>query len=340
MWNIKFIWIDISKQTLDIYNENSNKHSKIKNEEKAIKQYFSTVPNESIIIYEPTWVYWKKLEKTLNTLKKNHYQIHANDAFSLWKTLLWENKTDVLDCRMLVQVAKVMHDFHEERWGKKKFITPNSNQLNEIQVLLTSIRFFKNEIRRFKQQIEYLDINPYDTKKSKKMVERSIKRMKENIEELEKEVLEIYSDLQLTEKYVNLQSVPWIWPVCWMELINFFLFLQNKGFWREDKKQMTAYAWINPIALESWTSLNRSKLSSWWKREVKCILFMSGMQWQKWYKLERYKDTTIGKFTARMIEKFRDWKSKRWKSVACAVWKKLLLTARAIFRDDTQYNFT
>ncbi len=339
MWNIKFIWIDISKQTLDIYNENSNQHCKIKNEEKAIKKYFSTVSDESIIIYEPTGVYWKKLEKTLNTLEKTHYQIHANDAFSLWKTLVWDNKTDELDCRMLVQVAKVMYNFHNESCGKKKFITPNSNQLNEIQVLLTSIRFFKNEIRRFKQQIEYLNINPYDTKKPMKMVQKSIKEMKKNIAALEKKVLEIYDVLNLTGKYNNLQSVPWIWPVCAMELINFFLFLQNKGFCRDDKKQVTAYAWVNPISLESWTSLNRSKLSNWWKREVKCALFMSWMQRQKRYKIEKYKDTTIGKFTARMIDKFRSWKSKRWKSIACAVWKKLLLTARAIFRDNTQYNF-
>ena len=339
MWNTKFIWIDISKKTLDIYNENSSTHTKIKNNVKEIKKYFNKVPKELIIIYEPTWVYGKKLEKALNDLEMNHYQIHANDAHSLWKTLVWINKTDKLDCQMLVQIAKVMHSHYEEHWGKNKFIKPNSNQLNQIQTLLTSMRFMKNEIKRFKQQLEYCDTIPYDTKKQKRMFNKLIEDLRSNIKSLEQKILEIYDNIGLMKKYENLKTIPWIWEVSAMELVNFFLFLTNKWFKRSDKKQVSAYSWLHPISMESWTSLNYSKLSTGGKREIKSTLFMCWMQRQRRYKCEDYQDTTLGKFTARMIAKFRTKKNKRWKSVSCAVWKKLLITAWALFRDDTQYNF-
>lgn len=340
MWNIKFIGIDISKQTLDIYDENSSKHNKIKNTEKEIKKYFKSVSQTTLIVYEPTWVYGKKVEKVLNDLNKSHYQIHANDAHLLGKTLVWKNKTDKLDCKMLVQIAKVMYSNCKEQGGKNKFIKPNSNELNKIQTLLTSIRFMKSEIKKFKQQLEYCNMTPYSTKQQEKMFHKLIKELETNIRSLEQKIVDIYDSAGLLEKYQNIQSIPWIWRVTAMELVNFFLFLVNKWFERWHKKQVVAYAGIHPVAIESGSSLNSSKLSKGWKREIKSALFMVGMQRQKQYKYEKYTDTTLWKFTKRMIEKFRNEKNKRGKSVSCAVWKKLLVTAWALFRDDTQYNFT
>jgi len=140
-----------------------------------------------------------------------------------------------------------------------------------------------------------------------------------------------------------IESIPWIWKDGAVALTIFFIDLMGKWIQRWEVKKVKAYTWLDPLDKESWESLNKTSISKRWNKKIRSLIYLWTMTWLRQVNNEKYKDTTIWKFTQRMQNKFIktiNWKRKWWKRVICAVESKLITTAWAMFWDCKAYNWS
>lgn len=338
--NNTFIWIDVSKKSLHIYDQKIKQYFKINNTEKNISDFFANYSTDYYIIYEPTGTYSKTLEKVLNNLNLKHLLVHPNDMHHLINSLGLNNKNDELDARWIAQVWQTLFNQIQNLDGKNKFIQPNSNKVNQLHHYMSQIRSMKDQIVKLKQSLEILDNNPYDSKKAREIYKDTIKGLEDGIKTIEDEIIQLLTDMNMYSKFEDLQTIPWVWRSVALEMMVFFMTMQDKWFTKDNNKQVIAYTWLNPIENQSGSSKDWSYLSRQGDPNIRTSIYMTGIQWCKWCNDPRYKDTTLGKFVLRMKEKFSSSKNKRWKSVGCAVWKKVIEIGRAMFCDGTEYNFS
>ena len=337
--NTNFIGIDVFKLNVHIYQLEIKEYLSIKNDYKVLLKFFKKFNKSSFFVYEPTGVYSKNLEKVFNDLWLQHFQVHPNDMHHLGKSLLGLNKTDKIDSKHIAQIWKLLYTQYQDLWWKNKFITPVPNYINQINHHMSQIRFMKKEISRAKNWIECLLNNPYESKTALGTYNKVISDLEKSIEKLEKEIDNLLNKNELHGKIENIKTIPWIADTTALELFVFFISLASKWMKKEDHKKVIAYSGLNPIENSSWTSLHKEKISKKWNKNVRKALYLPWIQRSQLCEKEKYKNTTIGKFCVRMKNKFTTAKNKRWKSVACAVAKKLLHTAWAMFCDNTQYSF-
>jgi hypothetical protein len=151
--------------------------------------------------------------------------------------------------------------------------------------------------------------------------------------------LDYFKVIGINRKYESIKSIPSIWQTVAIEMTLFFTTLADKWIAQKDEKKMLAYSWLNPQQRQSWTSISWSTISKKWDKHIRTALYMPAMQRFRRHKVDKYKNTTLGKFATRMIEHFWSTARKRWKSVASAVSHKLLTIWRAIFHSESEYNW-
>lgn len=333
----KIIAFDVSKKTINVYNDFKNQSFKINNVHKEITDFLKQF-QEFIFVYEATGIYSSLLQKCCNDLWVKHMFFHPNDAAQLFVSLFWKNnKTDELDAKQLAQLTKLFLS-QEDSLGKSKFITPSSNQVSVMRSHMSQIRFYKESIKQFLQRIEKMNFDAFADKEAIIDLQKQIEIFEKNIHTIESKIIILFETLWLTNKYEKLKTIPTVWQTTAIELTVFYSTLSDKWLTQNDKKKMLAYSWLNPDISQSWTSLNSTSISKRWDKNIRTALYMIGMQRFKWIKHDKYLNTTIGQFALKMMNKFGSPSSKRWKSVACAISHKILDIWRAIFHTEREFN--
>lgn len=329
---------DVSKKTINVFNDVEGKSSKINNTQKEITDYIKQF-QDYIFVYESTGIYSSTLHKACNDAWVKHFFIHPNDSSKLFSSLFCKsNKTDELDAKQLAQLTKLLLSQQEQFW-KSKFIQPNSNQIAILRSHMSQIRFYKESMKLFQQRIEKMSFDAFSDKDAIKTLQDQIKDFETKIYEIESKVIVIFDELGLKNKYKQLQTIPSVWETCAIELTVFFSTLTDKGMTQKDNKKMLAYSWLNPDISQSWTSTHSTSISKKWDKYIRTALYMTWMQRFRWVKCEKLKNTTIWQFAIKMINKFWSLTSKRWKSVACAISHKILDIWRAIFHTEREFNW-
>lgn len=338
MTKTNFVWIDVSKKDIHIYDPRIKKYSKIKNNVSSIKKHFKSYGLDSVIVYEPTWIYSKTVEKAINDLNLRHKQIHASKLKDIAKWLWFKNKTDKLDCEMISEICEHI-EFREEKTWKSIFTSPSSNLTNQSSHYLSQIAFYKKQIKFIKQENEKLENSPYDSVDAKKTNKNILKKYGKIISELEKKVEAIYeNEEEFSWKIEKLQTIPWVWTTVSINMLAYFWKLKEKWLKKKDIKKVISYAWLNPVQCQSWDK-EISYLSKKWDIRIRNAIYMTWIQFYKQIKNEKLANTILWKFFTRMQNKFASKSNKRWKSVACATIKKILTIAWAMFRDNTEYKY-
>jgi hypothetical protein len=330
------IGLDVSKKTVIAFNSVTQKITKLQNNCKDLEEFIKT-QRDHLFIYESTWVYSSTLQKTCNDCKVEHFMIHPNDASSLSSSLLHKNKNDDLDAKQLSQLAEIMIHQHQTLWLKNKLIKPASNEVARMRSIASQIRYHKECIEQIKNRIEKLNNDSFGIAQWIVWLQNDIISNQNQIKALEASAVEYFVELWLEWKFNSIKTIPWIWEVIAIELVIFFTTLIDKWISKEQHKQMLAYSWLNPKQQQSWTSLNYSSISRNWDAHVRKAIYMAWVQWCKRSMKDWYKDTNLWKFTIRMKEHFSSPSKKRWKSVICAVWHKLLNISWAIFHSEQSY---
>ncbi len=342
------LWIDISKDSLDIFNWNTEKSFKIKNDYTIIMKFFKKeFPNNLgniLVIFEPTWVYWYHLIKTLNDLEINYFQIWLDVTKKLWDILHSKNKTDKIDAKKIYIIGKMIHNNETNKDFKSKIIKWVSNETLLSINILSNINSLKDTIKKNKQYIHNLENSPFleikILKQTKKVFEKTNKDCQKQIDILEQKLQEIIDSSWYKENREKLETIPWIWIENSLLLSLFFIQLIEKWLWRKDIKKVKSYSWLAPKIMQSGTSVNRTWLNKAWKTDIRKWLYMSAINWMQFIGRDKHCETNLYKFSTRMRDKFRwEW-NKRWKSIACAIASKIVSISWCIFLDNKEYNFS
>lgn len=327
------IGIDVSKLSLDIFIKDSNKSKKIKNEYETIIEMMNKMW-ECRVFYEATGVYSQTLCKALNDLKIEQYQLHPTNVHLLAKWLWERNKNDKIDAQRIAEIGGILY----ESWIDK-LIQPNGNNVNLIQSDLSRIFSLKQMRVKLLQKIDKEKNDPYTNELMMDFYKSEVIKHDEMIKIIYKQIKALLEKEWLEGKLKNLESVPWINENVGMDLIGFFLKLKEKWIKKDEIAKVKAYSWLDCSQQQSWTCLNKAGISKRWNSKIRKSLYMASVGRYQMIKYNKYIETQLWKFFLRMREKFESKASKRWKSVMCAMGKKLLVTSWAIFWNDTKYNY-
>jgi len=334
------IGIDVSKETLDIYVSNKKQSSKIKNTKQSIEHFLSEVGDlyHCVIFYEATWIYMTLLNELCNNYWVTHYQLHPNTSQKLAQGMSDRNKNDEIDAIKIANMGELLLK-QMEADGKVKITTPVSNTVSKFKTIISFIHSLRQDIQRFKHHKESIINNTFAEKGMSLYYDQEIKRFENKILLRYKKLWNLIIEWWYEEKFKNLQTIPSISNVGAYELLVFFLEVEAKWFNSQDRSKLKAYVWIDPTQKQSGTSVNSKRISKQGKKHLRGVLFMLSLGWFNLIKYDKYESTHLGQFFIRMRDKFSSSTKKRWKSVCTAMSKKILLTARWIYWNNTPYNW-
>ena len=306
---------------------------KIKNDYESIIKMMKKM-GKCRVFYEATGVYSQTLCKALNDLEIEQYQLHPTNVHLLAKWLWERNKNDKIDAKRIAEIGELLY----ESWIDT-LIKPNSNGTNLIQSNLGRIYSLKQMRVKLLQQIDKEKNDPYKNESMMDFYQSEVIKYDEIIKEIYTQIKLLLEKEWLINKLKNIETIPWISENVGVDLIGFFLKLKEKWIEKDEISKVKAYSWLDCSQQQSWTSLDRAGISKRWNSKIRRSLYMASVGRYQIIKFDKYSKTTLWNFFLRMRGKFESKANKRWKSVMCAMGKKLLVTSWAIFWNDTKYNY-
>ncbi len=152
----EFIWIDVSNNSLDIYDKKSSIWSQIQNDYNTIYNFFNKLDKNSseyIIISEATWVYSSYLCKACFDLWIQHYEVNSRAIHQLWKNIWDRNKTDKIDSEKIAYIWEMLFNINKKWFGKNRLSSVSSNDIKSLKSIMSAIHSSKDDIQKFKQRI-------------------------------------------------------------------------------------------------------------------------------------------------------------------------------------------
>lgn len=270
--NLRFIGIDVSKDTLDvgIYSE-EEKSTVIKNSKKAILKYFNKLLLDKGVYHiciENTGKYsWILME----LLPKLNCYFYVVNPLHLKRSLgLIRGKNDKIDA---LRIAGFIKKNHQET----ALYIPQREELNLMQILLSERRFKVKQRKQLKaKNKENLILS------SKKIAKRLTAKNNRLIKELSKQIIELETEIKqlITKdeslKILNkqLKSIPGVGDILsWTVLVktNEFKTITNP-------RKLACYAGVAPFASTSGTSIfSRNKVSNFADKGLKRVLHLGAM---------------------------------------------------------------
>jgi len=270
--NLRFIGIDVSKDTLDvgIYSE-EEKSTVIKNSKKAILKYFNKLLLDKGVYHiciENTGKYSWILMELLPKLNCSFYVVNP---LHLKRSLgLIRGKNDKIDA---LRIAGFIKKNHQET----ALYIPQREELNLMQILLSERRFKVKQRKQLKaKNKENLILS------SKKIAKRLTAKNNRLIKELSKQIIELETEIKqlITKdeslKILNkqLKSIPGVGDILsWTVLVktNEFKTITNP-------RKLACYAGVAPFASTSGTSIfSRNKVSNFADKGLKRVLHLGAM---------------------------------------------------------------
>lgn len=270
--NLRFIGIDVSKDTLDIgiYSE-EEKSTVIKNNKKAILKYFNTLlsnKNVSHVCIENTGKYSWVLMELLPELDCYFYVVNP---LHLKRSLgLIRGKNDKIDA---IRIA----EFIKKNFQEIKPYIPQREEINLMQILLSERRFKVKQRKQLKTKNKENCIlsNKTIAKTLTKKNDKLIKELTKQIIELEREIKQLISnDEQLKTLNKQLKSIPGVGDIlCWNVLVK-----TNEFKTITDPRKLACYAGVAPFANTSGISIfGRNKVSNYADKGLKKILHLGAL---------------------------------------------------------------
>lgn len=334
------IWIDVSRNTLDISID--GKVLTIKNNITHISNFFNSFDAKNYtILFEATWIYSNNLIKVCNDLKLKYFIITPTLSHNLSTSLFNRNSNDKLDAKKIAQMGDFLFNSF---WQLPPTLSKSiSNDILKLKSIHRAILSIKKQIKILKNNLEVELKDPFSDDDIIDYYKNDIEKKEEKIEELYNKILDIIDEMWYTSHLKNLQTIPSIWKVTSIELLILFLELKSKWFSKKDGKKVKAFMWIEPNEKKSWKSVNNVKISKKWRWYLRKMLFMNTLIWFRLFEgktWKKYKSTNVWKFFVRMNEKFGGKWWKRWYSVTTAMMNKLVQVAWWIFRNNEHFNYS
>ena len=152
----EFIWIDVSNNTLDIFDKKSSTWLQIQNDYNTICDFFNKldkISSEYIIISEATWVYSSSLCKACTDLWLQHHEVNPRAMHQLWKNIWDRNKTDKIDSEKIANIWEMLFNMNKNWFGKNRLSSVSNNDIKSLKSIMPAIHSSKYDIQKFRQRI-------------------------------------------------------------------------------------------------------------------------------------------------------------------------------------------
>ena len=244
--NTKFIGIDISKDTFDIWNKESG-HQKFQNNLAGFKDLMKNISEDVWCVMEYTGSYYQQLAVFLFNKGVNVSVINPLVIKRFIQMKLQHNKTDKSDAQMIALYAQ---NQSVKRWE------PKPKHLEECKAIHSTIALYLKQSTALKNILHSLESK---NQKGKVVVslKRQIKQIKKEIILLESHIERIIKENE-PELLTNLTSISGIGKKTALLLIS----STNAFSSFENHKQLSAYFGLAPTERTSGTSIKgRSRIT-------------------------------------------------------------------------------
>ena len=307
----KYIGIDISKSTLDVYD--GKKSYKFKNNTDGFNKVvqLSEEIKNTILLFEPTGIYSYALSAFCSKKKINVVMVGPKESRDFARSLKVRSKTDKIDAKILYKYQSHV----EPHMVKVPVINHQSIKVQEMINVYESIQSAK---QRFKNQIE-------STSQNHKDLRRTLTRV---IENLDKEAQKLFNKIEMLllkdenikEKYDAISTIPSVGHKSALYLCAFFL-----KYPKANAKEMTALMGLDPMMRDSGTYSGKQRISKHGGQQLRNLLYLPTLCAIQHN--DRIKHFYEG-LTAR---------AKTKKLAVIAAMRKLILMAFSIFKSTESY---
>jgi transposase len=231
-----FIGIDVSKDKIDVFCSEGNRHFVVKNDTQSISQIMKKFDiSNSYVVLENTGGYERICSKVLIGLKFTLHRTNNRKARKFMDSLEGEAKTDSHDARKL-------SIYGEERHEKLKIYEPRSEESEELRQLALYLDELKKSRAAEKNRLRSPGCD-----KAKTFIQKIIEEQSKVIDEVQKEIERLTeSDKEFQRKRELLREFNGIGPV---SATNLLLFMPELG--SLTRRESAALAAVAPIAKDS-----------------------------------------------------------------------------------------
>ena len=268
-----FIGIDVSKDTLEIFNSSTGEATSLENAKAAISKYIKGLAfsKETLVIIDLTGGYEALCAASFSLKGFDVIRAEGVKVKGFAKAIGQKAKTDVIDARLLAEYGEKCHD-------KLRLYEPFPNTIKPLVIRLAEIKdIHQQEKNRFQA--------PNMPVLIKKGVERVLKTLEREILLLEKEILRaIKADTVLFSRYRLLKAQQGVGDKTAFVLLGL---LPELG--HVNRRAIAALAGVAPYAKDSGT-LNGYRFTRTGRKDVKKALFIIALsvvrydaKWKKVY---------------------------------------------------------
>jgi transposase len=256
----EFIGIDVSKNTLDLYETKTSKTYCVPNDTKSIKSLLKKFKPSSklLVLIDLTGGYESNI---VNQFYEKGYNVHRTQGRKVRQfasSFGQKAKTDSIDAKMLTIYGEKMQE-------TLRLYSTDSNQI--LKELISRREDLKAMLQKENNRQTH-----FNDKITKNSIKKTINFLKEQIETIEKEIKErIKSNSELKEKAKVISSVKSVGIKTTMSLL---AMLPELG--KANRREIAALVGVAPYANDSGT-LNKKRHTGLGRPVVKQMLFMCAM---------------------------------------------------------------
>ena len=311
----KYIGIDISKATLDLYD--GKKSSKITNDTQGfqfiLERYGATKRDRDALclIFEPTGIYGYDLVDFCHTHRIKAYIVGSKEAREYARSIKQRSKTDKIDAKVLYRYHTQIHDC--------MLTVPSRN------ASLTKLNQRRNLYEKYQTMIQQLKNLHEATDKTDHALIAMIQEQVDVLQERMDDLFEAIKALVLTvdenkTHFTNLQTIPGIADKSALHLL-----LEVMRYPHATVKEMTALMGLDPVFKESGVYRGKTRISKQGGKRFRQRLYMATVV------SIRYNDR-LKAFYEGLISR-----GKPKKLALLAAMRKLLVISMAIIRNKEPY---
>lgn len=308
---MKYVGVDISKQTFDAFNEELGSRQ-FSNDSAGFKSFKKWIGSSTQIVMEASGPYYLRLAQDLYSAAIPVSVINPLVIRRFCQMNLQRAKTDKKDAASIAQFAQLTNP---SQWS------PAPEYLQQLLQMQSVMEQLTRQQTSTRNAMEALKQHPLIEKKAQSALNKVLQVQKEQIDHLEKEIMELTKKHYQTE-FTSLTSIPGIGRKTAMLLI-----LSTNGFTRFNNiKQLVAYTGIAPRIFQSGKTINKKpKISKLGMADLRRSLFMCTLS-----------AIESNEACKKLYERLRQ-KGKAAKVSLMAVCHKLIRQAFAVVKNKTAY---
>jgi len=257
----KYIGIDISKATLDLYD--GEKSYKVNNNREGFTfiRKLAKHQKDLVLIFEPTGVYAHALIAYCQKQNIRAVIVGSKEARDYARSIKQRSKTDKID-------AKVLYRYHTQ-------ISPEMIAVPSLDTRVIRITQRRNVYDKYRQAITQLNNLIEATRKEDKVLIRSIQKQIASLEKASDRLLDEIEALLIKQEenkaaLENLQTIPGIGKKSALALL-----LEFMRYPKAKSNEMVALMGLDPVLKDSGVFKGKSRISKQGGKHLRQKLYMA-----------------------------------------------------------------